>query len=79
MANFGAINRESFIRNHQTDKHHGMNADFSAAVMESFKDSLARQVREGVHIRRSPDTVLNSKSEWHQPALWRVRSEVTRD
>jgi hypothetical protein len=79
MANFGARNRESFIRNHQTDKHHGMDADFSATVMESFRDSLSRQVSEGVHIRRSPDTVLNSKSEWHQPALWRVRSEVTRD
>ena len=23
-------------------------------------------------------TVLNGKSEWHQPALWKVRSEIER-
>jgi hypothetical protein len=60
------------------DKHHGMDADFSVAVMESIRDSLSCQVGEGVYIRRSSDTILQSKSEWHQPALCRLRSEVTR-
>ena len=79
MVNFGAGNKESFMKKHQLYKHQGIDPDFSAAVTRRFRESLFRQVSEGVCIRRSPDTVLNSKSEWHQPALWRIRSEITRD
>ena len=48
-------------------------------VIGCFKDSFSRQISEGVHIRRSSYDVLNSKAEWHQPALWRVRNELTTD
>ena len=39
---------ESFITTHQDDKHSGLPADFTAKVVESFKDFLSRQVLEGV-------------------------------
>ena len=64
---------------HQTEKHHGAEADFAAKVTSSFRDCLSRQVSEGVYIRRSEYEVLNSKAEWHQPALWRLRSELTKE
>ena len=70
---------ESFMWKHQQDKHSGADADFSAEVLGSFKDCLSRQVSEGVHIRRCGQEVLNSKAEWHQPALWKVRSELSRE
>ena len=69
---------DSFIEKHQIAKHGGGQADFTARVTGSFRDCLSRQVSEGVHIRRSGPDILNSKSEWHQPALWRVQSEVVR-
>ena len=72
-------NSESFIKNHQIEKHHDMPADFSAKVTGNFRDCLTRQISEGVHIRRSEKKVLNTKSEWHQPPLWKVQSEVMRD
>ena len=70
---------DSFIEKHQNEKHGGIPADFTAKVTASFQDCLSRQVSEGVHIRRSGPGVLNSKSEWHQPSLWRVQSEVVRN
>ena len=79
VANLGSGNKESFMKKHQIEKHNGVEAEFSAKVTGSFRDCLTRQVSEGVQIRRSNCTVLNSKSEWHQPALWRVRTEITRD
>ena len=56
-----------------------MEADFGAKVTGSFKDALSRQVSEGVYIRRGGNSILNNKSELHQPALWRVQSELMRD
>ena len=56
----------------------GAEADFKASVTHSFRDCLSRQVSEAVYIRRSEKPVLNSKSEWHQPALFRVQSEILR-
>ena len=50
----------------------------SAKVTHTFKDCLTRQVIEAVHIKRSDYKVLNSKSEWHQPSLFSVQSEVIR-
>ena len=79
MQNYTSNKAESFIKKHQNDKHHGSEADFSAEVKASYKDCLSRQVSEGVNIRRSNHTLLNSKTEWHQPALWRVRSEIAAD
>ena len=70
---------ESFMGRHSDEKHHGVEANFSARVTGMFRDCLSRQVSEGVSIRRCKNEVLNSKAEWHQPALWRVRSEITKD
>ena len=72
-------NGESFMKKHQMDRHHGAEADFGAKVTGVFRDCLSRQVSEGVFIKRSPHEVLNGKSEWHQPSLWRVRTELTND
>ena len=59
---------ESFIWRHQEEKHTGLEPDFEAKVSGVFSDCLTRQVSEGVSLRRSDKRVLNSKSEWHQPA-----------
>ena len=71
-------NEDSFMRQHQEEQHNCQPADFTAKVTGSYQDCLTRQVAEGVAIRRSQTAVLNSKSEWHQPALWKVRSEIER-
>ena len=70
---------ESFMTTHQDEKHTGLPPNFKAEVLETFKDCLSRQVAEGVEIRRGGPGILYSKSEWHQPALWRVQSELTRN
>ena len=70
---------DSFMKKHQDEHHGGGEADFRARVTGVFRDSLSRQVSEGVHIRWGGRSILNSKSEWHQPALWRVQSELMRD
>ena len=70
---------DSFIKKHQVEKHQDRPANFNAKVTGVFRDCLSRQVSEGVEIRRSDQSILNSKSEWHQPALWRVQSEVVRE
>ena len=70
---------DSFILRHQEERHDGHPAAFDAEVTAAFRDCLTRQVSEGVHIRRCKMNTMNSKSEWHQPALWRVRSEIERE
>ena len=69
---------DSFMMQHQVEKHNCQPADFTAKVTGRYRDCLTRQVAEGVAIRRCQTSVLNSKSEWHQPALWKVRSELER-
>ena len=70
--------QESFMKKHQAEKHAGVEPNFEARVTNVFRDCLTRQVSEGVSLRRSNVEVLNSKSEWHQPALWRVQNEIVR-
>ena len=70
---------DSFIKKHQEEEHAGLPAEFGAKVTGMFKDCLSRQISEGVSLRRSNERVLNSKSEWHQPPLWRVQNELVRD
>ena len=70
---------ESFIDKHQIKEHAGGQPNFKAKVTGVFKDTLSRQVSEGVAIRHGGLSVLNSKSEWHQPPLWRVISEIVQD
>ena len=59
---------DSFLNNHQTDKHEGAEADFSFNILKSFKDPLSRYIYEGVQIRRATGEVLNSKLEYYQQA-----------
>ena len=70
---------ESFINKHQVEEHAGGDPNFKAKITGVFKDTLSRQVSEGVSIRHGGRSVLNSKSEWHQPPLWRVMSEIVQD
>ena len=75
----GPKQNESFFKKHQVEKHNDLQADFSAKVTGSFEDCLTRQISEGISLRRCDKMVLNSKSEWHQPPLWRIQSELVRD
>ena len=55
-------------------KHQGIHAEYSG----QYNDCLTRQVTEGVFIRRCGTTLMNTKSEWHQPPIWKVQSEILR-
>ena len=49
------------------------NAGFSAK--STFSKPLERQVTEGISITNSKaDLIMNSKSEYHQPAVQRVQT-----
>ena len=67
---------KSFIAKHQEKEHGGQEPKYKARVTARTRDCLSRQVREAVLIRRSDSTILNGKSEWHQPPLFRVQQEV---
>ena len=69
----------SFIRKHMVESHGGREGKFEARVTHTNKDSLTRQIREGVLIRRAGGNVMNTKSEWFQPPLFRVRSQIVRE
>ena len=73
---YGKNDDDSFMATHQAEAHMQQPAEFTAKVTGSYRDCLTRQVAEGVAIRRCPNRVLNSKSEWHQPSLWKVRQEL---
>ena len=77
--NYQKKETESFMYKHQTEKHSGVEPEFKAKVKYGFQDCLSRQVAEGVCIRRCQTEILNTKTEWHQPSLWRVRSELSRE
>ena len=70
---------EGFMIKHMRECHEGQEKDFRAKVTHSNRDSLTRQIREGVMIRRSNRKVLNTKSEWFQPPLFRIMSEMARE
>ena len=69
---------KSFLHNHQVEQHNSEPADFDVKVIKSFKDPLSRQVTEAVLIKNHTGELLNSKSEFYQPHIVRVRSEITR-
>ena len=68
----------SFMHRHQVEKHNGEPAKFEMRVVKSFRDPLSRQVTEAVLIKNHSGEILNSKSEFHQPPLVRIRSEIVR-
>ena len=59
------------------EEHHpnrvGDTKAFRFSVARTFRSSLVRQIYEAVKIYGSQaDIVLNSKSEWNQPAIDRI-------
>ena len=69
----------SFVQKHMAEHHQGQQKNFTGKVIKTNKDSFSRQIREGVYIRRCNKEMLNSKTEWFQPPLYRVRNEVVRE
>ena len=78
ISNYRTGTNTSFIIKHQNAQHRGEEPVFKAKVTGRTRDCLTRQVTEAVLIRRSQVPVLNSKSEWHQPGIYRVQQEVER-
>ena len=76
--NYTSKLQSSFILNHQNSRHEGAEPVLRAKVTARTRDCLTRQIREAVLIRRSRVPVLNGKSEWHQPPLYRVQHETER-
>ena len=70
----------SFINKHMNESHQGMEGEFEAKVTKTNKDCMSRQIREGVQILRigGHKKLLNNKSEWHQPSIYQIQSEVVR-
>ena len=71
-------NNNSFMLKHQRKEHQGVAGNFTAKVTGRSRDCLTRQVKEAVLIRRCPVPIMNSKTEWHQPALYRIQNEILR-
>ena len=69
VSRYQAGKNTSFMAKHQT---------IANQVTVSTRDCLTRQVREAVLIRRSQVRVLNGKTEWHQPPLYRIQSDIER-
>ena len=65
---------DSHMWKHAIEKHERrMDVKFSMKIVKDFKDPLTRQVNEAVRmVRCEADNVLNSKSEWHGPAIVRL-------
>ena len=63
---------------HQAEKHNSQSAKFEMKVLGSFKDPMSRQITEAVMIKNHQGTLLNSKAEFHQPSIVRVRQEIVR-
>ena len=70
---------ESFMRKHEVEAHEGRTVKFGAKVTHTNRDCMSRQIREGVGMRRSTQTLLNSKTEWFQPPIYRVINEMIRE
>ena len=68
----------SFVRKHMEEAHKEREGDFRAKVTHTNKDSLSRQIREGVLIRREKRGLMNTKSEWFQPPLVRIQSNIVK-
>ena len=65
---------ESFMRKHMNEKNRlRIGRRFRARVTHMNKDCLTRHVRERVLIRRSNKKLMNKKTEWFQPQLYRNR------
>ena len=77
-ANYRLRQPKSFMLRHQEEKHNDAPGSNVAKVTGFARECVTRQVREAVLIRRCQEPTLNGKSEWHQPALYTVQSEIYR-
>ena len=68
----------SFMYRHQVEKHDSNPVEFEMKVVRSFRDPMSRQVTEAVLIKNHQGELLNSKSEFYQPSLIRIRNEIVR-
>ena len=75
---YNSRNKNSVMHKHQEKYHQGAEGIFTAKVTANSNDCLTRQVREAVMIRRCKVNVMNGKTEWHQPALFRIQNEIMR-
>ena len=79
---YNSRGEDSFISKHLEEAHTGMGREgnFATKVTKTNRDCLRRQVREGVQISQqgSKRTLMNTKSEWHQPSLYKIQSEIVR-
>ena len=67
------MTEENPLWKHCMVEHEGEKVEFSMKVLGSFHSAMARQVNEGVRIKRSKaDCLMNSKSEFHQHPVVRV-------
>ena len=75
-----AKGEESFMKRHLEEAHRGREGNFEVRVTKTNKHCLSRQIREGVQIslKSQKRPILNSKSEWHQPSLYSIKSEIVR-
>ena len=76
--NYRTKKEKLFMLKHQNKEHQGSPGIYTAKVTATAKDCLTRQVREAVHLRRCDVPTMNGKTEWHQPALFRIQSEILR-
>ena len=64
---------------HKMNDHPHEEVKFRMEVTKKFKDPLTRLANEGVRISsRPPGELLNSKSEFHQPAVVRLKVDEDR-
>ena len=68
----------SFMFRHQVERHDSKPVEFEMKVVKSFRDPLSRQVTEAILIKNHQGELLNSKSEFHQPSLIRIHSEIVK-
>ena len=64
------------MHKHQMEKHNGEQVEYEMRVLNKFKDPLSRQVSEAVLMKNHKGELLNSKAEFHQPPLVRIRSDI---
>ncbi len=71
----------SFMKRHISERHQGEEVEFEARVTKTNRDCLSRQVREGVLIQKygSECNLMNTRSEWNQPSVYRIQSEIVRN
>ena len=71
----------SFMKRHVSERHEGGEVEFEARVTKTNRDCLSRQVREGVLIQKygSECNLMNTRSEWNQPSVYRIQSEIVRN